>query len=45
MCMLPDDLIAENLAAERLDRLPPEFDFPGAPLQRVYLQDRRTTPS
>jgi DNA-binding transcriptional LysR family regulator len=42
--MLPDYLVAEDLAAGRLVRLFPEFDFVRAPVQLVYLRDRHMTP-
>jgi DNA-binding transcriptional LysR family regulator len=44
IAMLPDYLVAEDLTAGRLVRLFPEFDFPRAPLQLVYLPDRQMTP-
>ncbi len=44
IAMLPDYLAAEDLAAGRLVRLFPEFDFARAPLQLVYLPDRHMTP-
>jgi DNA-binding transcriptional LysR family regulator len=44
IAMLPDYLVAEDLTAGRLVRLFPEFEFPRAPLQLVYLPDRHMTP-
>jgi DNA-binding transcriptional LysR family regulator len=45
IAMLPDCLVAEDLAAGRLVRLFPEFYFERAPLPLVYLPDRHITPS
>jgi DNA-binding transcriptional LysR family regulator len=42
--MLPDYLVANDIEAGRLVRLLPDFDFPAAPLQLVYLPDRHMTP-
>ncbi len=42
--MLPDYLVADDLAAGRLVRLFAGFDFPRAPVQLVYLPDRHMTP-
>jgi DNA-binding transcriptional LysR family regulator len=44
IAMLPDYLVAEDLAAGRLVRLFPEYDFERAPLQLIYLPDRHMTP-
>jgi DNA-binding transcriptional LysR family regulator len=40
IAMLPDYLAAGDLAAGRLIRLFPDFEFPRAPLQLVHLPDR-----
>ncbi|WP_322012389.1 LysR family transcriptional regulator [Paraburkholderia sp. J12] len=42
--MLPDYLVDEHLRAGRLTRILPDYDFPRAPLQLVYLPDRHMTP-
>jgi DNA-binding transcriptional LysR family regulator len=42
--MLPNYLVAEDLAAGRLVRLFPGVEFPRAPVQLVYLPDRHMTP-
>jgi DNA-binding transcriptional LysR family regulator len=41
---LPDYRVAQDLAGGRLIRLFPEFDFPHARMQFVYLPDRHMTP-
>jgi DNA-binding transcriptional LysR family regulator len=42
--MLPDYLVAEDLAAGRLVQLFSEFNFVRAPVQLVYLRERHMTP-
>ncbi|CAN7758001.1 LysR family transcriptional regulator [Caballeronia sp. LjRoot34] len=42
--MLPDFLVANDIASGRLVQLFPEEDFSRAPLQLVYLPDRYMTP-
>jgi DNA-binding transcriptional LysR family regulator len=42
--MLPDYLVAEEIAAGRLQRLFPDQAFSSPPLQLVYLPDRHMTP-
>ncbi len=42
--MLPDYLVANDIAAGRLVRLFSQYEFPRAALQIVYLPDRHMTP-
>lgn len=44
IALLPDYLVAEEIAAGRLVQLFAEYQFPSAPLQIVYLPDRHMTP-